>query len=85
MTVLAGTFRCTESTVATLPTKDGSTIGAVAYGQGGADAFVVTVADGATDLDGPTVADQLEAKEYVPYVKHLEYRERYDYQGVPNA
>lgn len=63
----------------------GSTIGAVAYGQGGADAFIVTVADGAADLDGLTVAEQLEAKEYVPYVKHLEYRERYDYQGVPNA
>ncbi|ELY50417.1 hydroxymethylglutaryl-CoA synthase family protein [Natronolimnohabitans innermongolicus] len=63
----------------------GSTIGAVAYGQGGADAVVVTVGDGATDPDGLTVAAQLEAKEYVPYVKHLEYRERYDYQGVPNA
>ncbi|APX97206.1 hypothetical protein [Natronorubrum daqingense] len=63
----------------------GSTIGAVAYGQGGADAFVVSVADGASNLDGLTVAEQLEAKEYVPYVKHLEYRERYDYQGVPNA
>ncbi|SEH17210.1 3-hydroxy-3-methylglutaryl CoA synthase [Natronorubrum sediminis] len=63
----------------------GSTIGAVAYGQGGADAFVVSVADGASNLDGLTVAKQLEAKEYVPYVKHLEYRERYDYQGVPNA
>jgi len=26
-----------------------------------------------------TVAEQLEAKKYVPYAKHLEYRERYDY------
>ena len=63
----------------------GSTIGAVAYGQGGADAFVVSVGDGASDLDGLTVAEQLESKEYVSYAKHLEYRERYDYQGVPNA
>ncbi|THE64056.1 hydroxymethylglutaryl-CoA synthase family protein [Salinadaptatus halalkaliphilus] len=63
----------------------GATIGAVAYGQGGADAFVVSVDDAADDLDGLTVAEQLEAKEYVSYAKHLEYRERYDYEGVPNA
>jgi len=59
----------------------GSTIGAVAYGQGGTDAFVVSVADGANDPNRLTVAEQLEAKKYVPYAKHLEYRERYDYQG----
>lgn len=57
----------------------GSTIGAVAYGQGGTDAFVVSVADGANDPNRLTVAEQLEAKKYVPYAKHLEYRERYDY------
>jgi len=40
----------------------GSTIGAVAYGQGGTDAFVVSVADGANDPNRLTVAEQLEAR-----------------------
>lgn len=56
---------------------------AVSYGQGGADAVALTAGD-ATSTDA-TVADQLAAKEYVPYAKHLEYRENYDYRGVPST
>lgn len=56
---------------------------AVAYGQGGADAFALSIA-GTDDPTGLSVAEQIDAKEYVSYSKHLEYRERYDYQGVPN-
>lgn len=56
---------------------------AIAYGQGGADAFAISIAE-ADDPAGLSVAEQIDAKEYVSYSKHLEYRERYDYQGVPN-
>jgi hypothetical protein len=33
-------------------------------------------------VDGRTVADQLDAKEYVSYAQHLRYREPIDYRGV---
>lgn len=56
---------------------------AVVYGQGGADAFAVSIA-GSDNTTGLSVAEQIDAKEYVCYSKHLEYRERHDYQGVPN-
>lgn len=59
------------------------TLVAVSYGQGGADAIAVTA--GTSDPIGPTVADQIDAKEYVTYAKHLEYRENYDYRGVPST
>lgn len=59
----------------------GETALALAYGAGGADAVALTVEDGAAG-EGLTVADQLDAKEYVTYARHLEYRERVDYQGV---
>lgn len=58
---------------------------AVAYGQGGADALALEVGDGVASDVGRTVADQIDAKEYVSYAKHLEYRERYDYRGVPST
>jgi len=63
----------------------GDGIVAVAYGQGGADAFALEAGDGAGAGPGLPVAEQLDAKEYVPYVKHLEYRENYDYEGVPST
>lgn len=64
--------------------SDGESLLAVAYGQGGADAFGLAAGTGAGGGPGLTVAEQLEAKEYVPYAKHLSYRENYDYKGVPS-
>lgn len=58
---------------------------AVAYGQGGADAVALEAGVDTAPEAGMPVADQLEAKEYVTYAKHLEYRENYDYQGVPST
>jgi len=58
---------------------------AVAYGQGGADAFALEAGSDADPEAGLSVADQLEAKEYVTYAEHLEYRENYDYRGVPST
>lgn len=63
----------------------GDAVLAVAYGQGGADAFALSADSGADAEAGMTVAEQLDTKEYVSYAKHLEYRENYDYQGVPSA
>lgn len=65
-------------------TDTGESVLAVAYGQGGADAFALTVDGGVAADIGMTVADQIDAKEYVPYAKHLAYRENYDYRGVPS-
>lgn len=62
----------------------GETIAAVTYGPGGADAVSVSV-EAATDDDVTTVAKYVEAKENVSYAKHLEYRERYDYEGVQTS
>ena len=62
----------------------GESVLAVAYGQGGADAFALTVGDGVAADTDMTVAAQLDAKEYVPYAKHLAYRANYDYKGVPS-
>lgn len=59
----------------------GTTALAVAYGAGGADAVALT----AGELDpasGLTVETQIDTKEYVSYAKHLQYRERPDYEGV---
>lgn len=64
--------------------ESGASVVAIAYGQGGADAFVLSVVDDSDDREGLSVADQLETKEYVPYMKHVESRERYEYRGVPN-
>ncbi|MFC7157919.1 hypothetical protein ACFQPA_21530 [Halomarina halobia] len=68
---------------------------AVCYGAGGADAVAFEVGDrvergGDVEGDeasrgGPTVAELLDAKEYVTYAKHLEYREPVEYQGVNRA
>ncbi len=59
---------------------------AVAYGAGGADAVALTVRDGAPGraetTDATTVAEQLDAGEYVTYAEHLRYRERPEYEGV---
>jgi len=62
----------------------GDALLAVAYGQGGADAFALEAGPGTDPATGLTVAEQVEAKEYVPYAKHLAYRENYDYEGVPS-
>lgn len=69
-----------------LETADaGEPVLAVAYGQGGADALALEVGDGVEADVGLPVSEQIDAKEYVSYAKHLEYRERYDYQGVPSS
>lgn len=57
---------------------------AAAYGAGGAD-VVVLETDGGVQAEGLTVATQIEAKEYVSYGKHLQYRERTEYQGAPGV
>jgi len=48
---------------------------AVAYGSGGADAFALEVGPGGPDDDRTTLEEYLEAKEYIPYGKHLEKRQ----------
>jgi 3-hydroxy-3-methylglutaryl CoA synthase len=54
---------------------------AAAYGAGGADVVVLETDDG-VGAEGSTVAAQIDAKEYVSYGKHLQYRERTEYQGA---
>ncbi|MFC6838494.1 hypothetical protein [Halomarina ordinaria] len=56
---------------------------AACYGAGGADAVALEVGSGSTE--GPTVSALLDAKEYVTYAKHLEYRRPVEYQGVNRA
>jgi 3-hydroxy-3-methylglutaryl CoA synthase len=63
-------------------TYAGDGVIAAAYGAGGADAVVVETGDG-VGAEGSTVATQIDAKEYVSYGKHLQYRERTRYQGAP--
>lgn len=71
--------------VSTLESAEaGETAAAVAYGPGGADAVALEIeAPGAET--GLSVAELLDSKEYVTYAKHLEYRERVDYEGVTVA
>lgn len=54
---------------------------AVNYGAGGIDAALVEQTADGDALPGLTVDEQLDAKETVPYAKHLEYRERVEYTG----
>jgi len=61
--------------------RSGDSLVAIAYGQGGADAFRLTVTDATDERPGLSVSDQIETKEYVPYMKHVNSRERYEYQG----
>lgn len=82
----AGTATLLLDLAHALETSDpGDAVLAVAYGQGGADAFALVAGAGTESEVGLSVADQLEAKEYVTYAEHLEYRENYDYQGVPST
>ncbi len=54
---------------------------AASYGAGGADAVALTA--GGMDAAGElTVEEQLEAKEYVTYADHLDYRTAPDYVGA---
>ena len=62
----------------------GETVLAAAYGPGGTDAVAVEVAAPRTD-PGPSVAELLDSKEYVPYATHVANRERFDYEGVTVA
>lgn len=66
-------------------TEAGDSIVAIAYGQGGADAIRLSVVESPDEQPGLTVSNHIESKEYVPYVKHVQSRERYEYQGVPNT
>lgn len=54
----------------------------VNYGPGGLDTLYLTVDEGADDAPGLSVEDHIEAKEYVTYAKHLEYREQREYDSV---
>lgn len=62
-----------------------TTVLAVNYGTGGADALCLTTGDGVDRADGYAIGELLDAKEYVTYAKHLAYREPVDYQGVTSA
>ncbi|WP_254538218.1 hypothetical protein [Halomarina litorea] len=64
---------------------EGESVLAVNYGAGGADALALETGRGVERTEGLTVADLLDAKEYVTYAKHLEYREPVEYQGVSGA
>jgi 3-hydroxy-3-methylglutaryl CoA synthase len=71
--------------VAALESADpGTEVLAVNYGAGGADAVRLTAGDAARTGDD-SIEALLDAKEYVTYAKHLEYREPVDYQGVTSA
>ena len=54
----------------------------VAYGAGGADAVALSTGAGTDRNAGATVEELLDAKEQVPYAKHLEYRQRVEYEGT---
>ncbi|MFC6941485.1 hypothetical protein ACFQE8_16185 [Salinirubellus sp. GCM10025818] len=54
----------------------------VVYGSGGADAVSLATGPGTDRSEGATVEELLDAKEYVSYAKHLEYRERVEYEGT---
>ncbi len=63
----------------------GESLLVVNYGAGGADALALETGDGVERTGGLTVTDLLDAKEYVTYAKHLEYRQPVEYQGVSGA
>jgi 3-hydroxy-3-methylglutaryl CoA synthase len=60
----------------------GESVLLVCYGSGGADAVAFSTGPGVGRNAGPTVGELLDAKEYVPYAKHLAYRERVEYEGA---
>jgi 3-hydroxy-3-methylglutaryl CoA synthase len=79
----AGTAGVALDLVSAFETSEaGSSVLAVNYGSGGADALLFETDEGVERTDGLTVADLLDAKEYVSYARHLEYREPVDYKGV---
>jgi 3-hydroxy-3-methylglutaryl CoA synthase len=79
----AGTASFYLDLVHLLETADaGESAVALCYGAGGADAVTLETGSGVGADAGLSVAEQVDAKEYVTYAKHLEYREPVDYQGV---
>lgn len=82
----AGTASFALDLVAAFETSDtGASVLAVNYGAGGADAQLFETGPGVDRTDGMTVADLLDAKEYVSYARHLAYREPVEYEGVSGA
>jgi hydroxymethylglutaryl-CoA synthase len=74
-----GTASLLLDLVAMLERTDANTTAiVVGYGQGGADAVVLSTANGVGTDDGRTITDQLESKEYVTYGTHLTYRPKTD-------
>ena len=85
-TVVSGTAAFALDLVALLEGADPeTTVLAVNYGTGGADALRLTTGDGVDRADGYAISELLDAKEYVTYAKHLAYREPVEYQGVTSA
>jgi 3-hydroxy-3-methylglutaryl CoA synthase len=60
----------------------GESVLLVVYGTGGADAVSLSTGSGVDRNAGATVEELLDAKEQVTYAKHLEYRERVEYEGT---
>ena len=82
----AGTASFALDLVAAFETSDsGTSVLAVNYGAGGADAVLFEAGPGVDRADGATVADLLDAKEYVSYARHLAYREPVEYEGAGGA
>ncbi|MFC5973524.1 hypothetical protein ACFPYI_19515 [Halomarina salina] len=82
----AGTASFALDLVAAFETSDpGTSVLGVNYGGGGADALLFETGPGADRTDGLSVAELLDAKEYVSYARHLEYREPVEYEGVSGA
>ena len=82
----AGTALFALDLVSAFESSDaGTSVLAVNYGAGGADALLFETGAGVARTDGMTVTDLLDAKEYVSYARHLEYREPVEYEGVSGA
>lgn len=80
---LAGTASPVLDLVDALETGDpGESLLLVTYGTGGADAVSLSTGSGTDRNEGTTVEELLDAREYVSYAKHLEYRERVEYEGT---
>jgi hydroxymethylglutaryl-CoA synthase len=55
---------------------------AMNYGAGGADVVAIEAGPGVGADENMTVAELLDAKETIPYAKHIEYREKTKYESA---
>lgn len=79
----AGTASFYLDIVHALETREpGECVVAINYGAGGVDAAILEVGTMNDDRAGLTVDEQIDSKETVSYARHLDYRERVDYEGL---